>query len=234
MKARHIAVLLLVFGASLVLWNISRPAEDPERNPSGPAGGGSAHASADASIAGRTNSDTGTSGNAAGATSATPASGTTRGSEAPPARITRRGTVTSPDGVRRTLVDPMASWTDPPPWPEGPRLLAEVDTSERRYVNLRPDDAGVMPRIRAGAEERLELRINLPEGEPGERIFVEIPNGGAFVDSNARGRVFELPDNLILSFGYITDRSRGHCNVKLRHRGHTRSLPVWVGELPDS
>jgi hypothetical protein len=99
-------------------------------------------------------------------------------------------------------------------------------------VNLRPDDVGVLPRVLADAEERIELRVNFPEGEPGEKIFVELPNGGAFADTKAMGRVFELPENLTLSFPYITDEARGHCNVKLRHRGHTRSLPIWVGELP--
>lgn len=146
----------------------------------------------------------------------------------------RRDTAVSPDGIRRSIIDPMALWPEQPAWPEGPRLFAEVDTTSRRYVNLRPDDAGEMPRIRAEAEERIELRVNFPEGEPGEKIHVEIPNGGSFADTKARGRVLILPENLTLSFPYITDDSRGHCNVKLRHRGHTRSLPVWVGELPAS
>ena len=112
-------------------------------------------------------------------------------------------------------------------------MFAEVETSSRRYINLRPDDIGEMPRVMADAEERIELRVSFPEGEPGEKIHVEIPNGGAFTDTEARGRVYQLPENRTLSFPYITDDSRGHCNVKLRHRGHTRSLPVWVGELPE-
>jgi hypothetical protein len=149
-------------------------------------------------------------------------------------RATRRDTDVSADGVRRTVIDPMASWPELPAWPEGPRLFAEVETSSRRYVNLRPDDVGEMPRVRAGAEERIELRVNFPDGEPGEKIHVELPNGGSFADSDARGRVFILPENRTLSFPYITDDARGHCNVKLRHRGHNRSLPVWVGELPET
>jgi hypothetical protein len=128
----------------------------------------------------------------------------------------------------------MASWSELPAWPEGPRLFAEVETSSRRYVNLRPDDVGELPRVRAEAEERIELRVNFPDGEPGEKIYIEIPNGGAFADSDAKGRVFELPENRTLSFPYLTDDSRGYCNVKLRHRGHTRSLPVWVGALPET
>lgn len=127
----------------------------------------------------------------------------------------------------------MASWENLPPWPEGPRLFAEVETSTRRYVNLRPDDIGELPRIHAAAEERIELRVNFPEGEPGEKIFVEIPNGGSFPDLKAVGRVYQLPENLTLSFPYITDDAHGYCSLAFRHRGHTRSLPIWIGELPE-
>jgi hypothetical protein len=149
-------------------------------------------------------------------------------------RATRRDEIVTASGKRKTQLDPMASWSDLPPWPEGPRLFAEVETSSRRYINLRPDDIGELPRVMADAEERIELRVNFPEGEPGEKIHVEIPNGGAFADSKVRGRIYQLPENRTLSFPFITDDSHGHCNVKFRHRGHTRSLPVWVGDLPET
>ena len=143
-------------------------------------------------------------------------------------------TVLSASGVRKQFIDPMASWSELPAWPEGPRLYAEVETESRRYVNLRPDDVGEMPRIRADAEERIELRVTFPDGEPGEKIHVELPNGGSFADSEVKGRILFLSENRTLDFTYITDQVQGYCNVKLRHRGHTRSLPVWVGELPSS
>lgn len=143
-------------------------------------------------------------------------------------------TVLSASGERKQLIDPMASWSDLPAWPEGPRLFAEAETGSRRYVNLRPDDVGEMPRIRAEAEERIELRVTFPDGDPGEKIHVELPNGGSFADSEVKGRILLLSENRTLDFTYITDQVQGYCNVKLRHRGHTRSLPVWVGELPSS
>lgn len=148
-------------------------------------------------------------------------------------RASHRDTVLNAKGERKTVIDPMASWEHTPPWPEGPRLLAEVETSARRYVNLRPDDAGDLPRIYADAEERIELEVSFPDGEPGEKIYVELPNGGSFPDTDQYGRVFELPEDRTLSFSYISDESRGHCNVMLRHRGHSRSLPIWVGAPPE-
>jgi hypothetical protein len=144
----------------------------------------------------------------------------------------RDGLAPSSQG-RKILVDPMATWDSPPPWPEGPRLYAEVETSTRRYVNLRPDDVGELPRIQTSASERIELRIHFPDGLPGEKIFIEIPNGGSFPGLNSFGIVRLLPEDRRISIPYITDDDRGYCTIALRHRGHTRSLPIWVGELPE-
>ena len=149
-------------------------------------------------------------------------------------RASHRDTVTNSKGERKKVIDPIASWAHPPAWPEGARLYAEVETSSRKYVNLRPDDIGEMPRILANAEERIELKISIPEGTPGEKIYVEIPNGGSFPDSDKFGRTFELSENRTLSIPYITDDARGNCTVVIRQGGHNRSLPIWVGDLPTS
>ena len=232
MKARLLAVLFLLLAAAAILWKNTRPAPsaDPRTAAAGAAAGETPRR--DAPPAGSTGSASDTNPREPKKPGDALASTDKQGPAV--TKSTRRNSVTSPDGVRRAIIDPMASWSELPAWPEGPRVFAEVDTGSRRYVNLRPDDVGEMPRIRAQAEERIELRVNFPDGEPGEKIFVELPNGGSFADSDARGRVFELPENRTLSFPYVTDDARGHCNVKLRHRGHTRSLPIWVGELPET
>ncbi len=144
-------------------------------------------------------------------------------------RSSLRETVVTASGVRKALVDPMASWTELPPWPEGPQLYADVETPSTRYVNLRPDDIGEMPRINAEAGEKLELKVSIPTADAGEKIHIELPNGGSFTDTQAIGRVLNLSENRTLTFDFIADDSRGYCTVKFRHRGHTRSLPVWVG-----
>ena len=230
MKPSRLAVLVILLIAAVVTWKVTRPT--PPADPRTTAAGEGETPRRDAPPAGSADSPS----DANPREPKKPGEATASTDNQGPAvtKSTRRESVTSPDGVRRTISDPMASWQDLPPWPEGPRLFAEVDTGTRRYVNLRPDDVGVLPRIRAEAEEEIDLRVNFPEGEPGEKIFVELPNGGAFTDTDAKGRVFTLPENRTLSFAYLTDDTRGHCNVKLRHRGHTRSLPVWVGELPES
>lgn len=124
----------------------------------------------------------------------------------------------------------MASWSDQPPWPEGPRLYAEVETSSKKYINLRPDDYGALPRIHTDPGELLEIKITLPESEPGEKIHVELPNGGSFSDMDVVGRIYDIEAGKSFSFSIFADDVRGNCNVKMRHQGHTRSIPLWVGE----
>jgi hypothetical protein len=160
------------------------------------------------------------------------------GTEDPPvnrsplSQAAQQRTIMTASGVRKQLIDPMASWQDLPPWPEGLQLFAEVETASSRFVNLRPDDVGQMPRIQADASERIAIKISIPEADPGEKIHVELPNGGRFTDSDSIGRVMQLDNNRTLNLDYITDDSMGHCEVKFFHRGNTRSLPIWIGKLP--
>lgn len=147
-----------------------------------------------------------------------------------PAAATRGG----PRGVvqdgRKTVVDPMASWSEVPAWPEGPRLFAEVETSSKRYVNLRPNDLGLMPRLNLEANESIKISITLPEGGAGDTIYVEIPNGGRFPDVDLMGQSLAVDGKGRVAFDFIADESRGHCTVHIRQNGHTRTLPLWVGQ----
>jgi len=142
-------------------------------------------------------------------------------------RSARRDAVT---GGRKPVVDPMASWSEVPAWPEGPRLFAEVETSRKRYVKLRPNDLGLMPRLDVDANEPLKISLTLPEGGAGDTIYVEIPNGGRFPDVDLMGQSLAVDGKGRVAFDFIADESRGHCTVHIRQNGHTRTLPLWVGE----
>jgi hypothetical protein len=163
--------------------------------------------------------------------SAAPSKPSLGSEETAEARATRRReALANRSRTPKSVVDLMASWSDQPPWPEGPRLYAEVETSSKKYINLRPDDYGVMPRIHTGPGELLEIKITFPESEPGEKIHVELPNGGSFSDSEVVGRIYDIEAGKSFSFSIFADDARGNCNVKMRHQGHTRSIPLWVGE----
>jgi hypothetical protein len=154
----------------------------------------------------------------------------TRPDGGPPiTKSSRRGAIDTPDG-RKSVIDPLASWSEVPAWPEGPKLYAEVETSNKRYVNLRPNDMGLMPTLHVQPAEPLQVTLQCPEASVGESIYIELPNGGNFPDQSAIGQVVKVSENRTVKFSMQADDTRGHCTIHLRQAGHTRTIPLWVGE----
>ena len=131
---------------------------------------------------------------------------------------------------KKNTVDPTSTWSETPAWPEGPKLYAEVETASTRYINLRPNDMGLMPQIRVEPGEALHVTLRLPEAEVGDKVYLEIPNGGKFPGESAVGKVLPVAKDQSVSFDYTADRSRGNCTIHIRQKGRTRTLPLWVGE----
>ena len=127
----------------------------------------------------------------------------------------------------------MASWQETPPWPEGPRLMADVETSSTQYINLRPNGMGVMPRLNVEPGEVLQVNLSLPEASPGEPIYLELPNGGGFPGETSRGKTLAVNEQRGLSFAVSASALRGHCTIHIRQAGHTRTLRLWVGKPPE-
>lgn len=140
---------------------------------------------------------------------------------------TRRQPLSRSRGLQ--VVDLAAASTEEPAWPPGPRLLAEVETSTRRYVNLRPNQFGLMPTLRVAAGEALAVHLQLPDGEPGEAVFVELTDGGAFPDSPAKGRTLRTGADRRLSLAVQADARPGNCTLVIRQAGLNRVMPLWVG-----
>ncbi len=90
-----------------------------------------------------------------------------------------------------------------------------------------------MPRVAVGANEQIEVKFQLPENSKGDRVFVELTDGGNFVDDPNRGRIFTLGDDRKISIPIQSDHRPGYFNLLVRQAGHTRTLPLWVGPLPE-
>ncbi len=139
---------------------------------------------------------------------------------------------TDPGQKRLSVIDPMASWDESPAWPEGPRLFAEVETSGKRYVNLRPNDIGLLPQLNVNPKEILKITLQMPEATGGERIHVELPNGGKFADQEETGKTLIVDQKRSIHFTMEADETMGNCTLHIRQAGHTRTLPLWIGEPP--
>lgn len=131
--------------------------------------------------------------------------------------------------AKKPIKDILASWEIQSPWPEGPRLMVDVESSDTRYVNLRPNEQGIMPRLHVKALETLQVTLSMPESNPGETIFLELPNGGTFPDQELRGKTLLVGENKTINFTMSVSAMRGHCTISIRQAGHTRTLPLWVG-----
>jgi hypothetical protein len=134
-----------------------------------------------------------------------------------------------PDRSKLPTVDLLAAADETPPWPEGPRVLAEVATESKRFVNLRPNNVGIMPTINIGTEESAAIRLDFPDASPGDRIHVELADGGYFSGTEKSGQVFSLGETRKLEFTVNSDDRTGHLKLLLRQSGHTRVIPFWVG-----
>lgn len=225
MKPRLLAVLVLLLAAAAITWKLTRPSTDPQSASQSdlrtPASRPTLPAGAPDTAAAGPKTDSGAAG------------GSEPNSQAPAVtKATRRDTVTSPDGTRRTVIDPMASWKELPAWPEGPRLFAEVNTASHRYVNLRPNDIGLLPQLNVEPVEMLDITLQMPESTPGDTIHIELPNGGNFPDAKAMGRLLTVAANRTVNFRIEADETPGNCTVHIRQSGHTRTLPLWIGEPP--
>jgi len=224
-----IAVLLLIAGW-IVYENRDRGAAAPD-SPAGasaPAGGGRG---------GKSDSRSGSFAEAAAGRSdpaASPLPDATASQAESPLKTKAGDRATLAGSTRpRTTVDLTPSPETASPWPDGPRLHAEVTGDTRRYTNLRPNNIGVMPRLQVAAGEILAVKLQLPENSPGDRIYVDLPNGGKFTDSPEPGRIFTLGANRTLEISYQASEQLGNCTIRVRQGGHSRTLPLWAGALPE-
>lgn len=147
------------------------------------------------------------------------------------AKLSPRQGSTVRDG-NKSVIDPTASWQETPPWPEGPKLYAEVETGNRRYINLRPNDIGLLPKLSVKAREIVDISLQLPDATPGELIHIELPNGGRFPDEKMNGRMLAVAENHTVTFQVEADDEAGNCTIHIRQAGHTRTIPLWIGDPP--
>ncbi len=126
-----------------------------------------------------------------------------------PAR-TKRTDRAKPDFsiANKTTVDMSPPAEEETPWPAGPRLYAEAISANKRFLNIRPNNLGMMPRLRVGPREAMQVTLTLPENTVGDRIHVELSDGGAFLDTEAIGRVYTLGKDRRISIPIETSQYR--------------------------
>ncbi len=217
---RMLAVIITLTAGSLIYWSLRVPEAGKQQ---------SAQA-ANPSISGAE----GASQETAGITSA-PGSIGKPGSPSPEAdapavvKTKRADRGVMPDRSKLPVVDLMKSSSETPAWPDGPQMFAEVSSETKRFINLRPNNVGIMPTVNIGTEESVAIRLDFPEGAAGDRIFLELVDGGYFLNTDKPGQVLTLDQSKKLEVSISSDDRVGDCKLFMRQSGHTRVLPFWVG-----
>lgn len=226
MKSKRILYVFLAIALLLIAVFLTRPAWQGEGTSSPNISGNGDATSPNKSIAANAQGST------AAATPSTPAvaAGNSEESTTPAPKPNTSSSRRPIPTEKKPVKDILASWDAQPPWPEGPRLMVDVESADTRYVNLRPNEQGIMPRLNVGASETLQVKLSMPDSPPGETIFLELPNGGTFLDQELKGMTLAIGDKRTIDFSMNASALRGHCTIYIRQAGHTRTLPLWVGE----
>ncbi len=137
-------------------------------------------------------------------------------------------------GKPATTIDHAARAEETTPWPAGPHLYAEILTGTQRHINVRPNNIGLMPRIPVEPGDPIIMKLNAPNGSPGDVLYVELADGGSFPEGpEQKGKKVTLGENLTAELPFTADLRHGHCTVIVRQAGHSRTIPFWVGPLPE-
>ncbi len=94
---------------------------------------------------------------------------------------------------------------------------------------MRPNNRGIMPTVELATNESVLIKLQFPENRPGDRIHVELVDGGYFTDSEKPGRILTLAENRTAEVTISSDDRPGHLKLYVRQSGHTRVLPFWTG-----
>lgn len=163
-----------------------------------------------------------------------PTSPTKDGSAENPPRVTKVRDRDKPnfDAKRLATVD-MSLPPDEATPQQGPQLFAELRTLSKRHVNLAPNHLGIMPRIRVAPREPMLVTLTLPDASPGDRLVAELSDGGRFDDIEEPGRVYTIGKSKTVEIRFEASEQAGHCNLAILQNGHSRTLPLWVGAVPE-
>lgn len=114
---------------------------------------------------------------------------------------------------------------------EGQRAVADISFGGRKY-SLKPAQYGIFDQILVEPSSRIPVQVTYPDGEPGEKVIVEVEDGGR-LDNDSILAIQSLDDEKRLAFVFRTTAQTGLFRVTLRKGADVKTLNFWAGpELP--
>ena len=158
--------------------------------------------------------------------------GRAEGFEAPQPRAAERGERAG-GSARTARKYQTITFGDETPLYAGQAFEAFVEVGGR-YLRMMPNQAGNFPRVFVDKPEPVSIRVKMPDASVGDRVVVNVLDGGELVDGEARERytVRLVEEDRCVAVTLEPSANSGSHRVLFRHFGQTCVADVWVG--PDN
>jgi hypothetical protein len=91
-------------------------------------------------------------------------------------------------------------------------------------------ESGEFPSLLLAANEQVALRLQIPEAQSGEKIFISASNGGRLLRADGGPLAFTVTARqLDLPLLFTPTLGNGSYTIDVRHAGAPLTLHFWVG-----
>lgn len=111
----------------------------------------------------------------------------------------------------------------------GDNPVAVIATGETQRT-LSSNQVGQFPRVYTRASSDVSARITYPEGQPGERVIVEVLDGGVLSPDTVMAKAFTLDASGSFDLNYTLSANDGTHRLALRKGTDVKMLEFWVGQ----
>lgn len=145
------------------------------------------------------------------------------GSEAPAELPAPVSATVSPSSASASLAAPPALGS--------PRLPGEaLVRMESREWRVQADGLGLFPRLYVEPAEEIAVSVELPAGEPGLPVIVQVMDGGRLLGTpEAHALSSILAEDRRVAFRFQADESPGTYRVFIQQGEERRAFDFWVG-----
>jgi biotin synthase-related radical SAM superfamily protein len=106
-----------------------------------------------------------------------------------------------------------------------------VTTGSKSYQST-PNQLGSFDMVtNIQPRQKVPIEIYYPEGRAGEKVIIEVQDGGS-LDNNKRVSILSLTNLNKISFGFQTASDPGIYRITLRKGSDLKVVQLWVGDQP--
>jgi len=115
---------------------------------------------------------------------------------------------------------------------KGPSAVIQVNGDLKK---LKLNTIGEFDQINVGPKQTIPIALSLPDRDPGQKISVQVEDGGYVGKGNAEGKgdiveVLPVNDNHQIVFAFTTNNLDGVYRIAVAHGADVQVFKFWVGQ----